>query len=123
MVNKAGFEVTQAHTGAVTLIQRFGSALNLNLHFPVLFIHGVFSPKSHGQLRFHRVNAPTCKELNSLVATISQRVARNLERQGWLARDEQSDHMTLVLADNVDTATNLYLRRELRTALHIQRQL
>ena len=46
LINKAGFKVTEAHTGAVTLIQRFGSALNLNLHFHALFIDGVFSPKS-----------------------------------------------------------------------------
>ena len=83
----------------MTLIQRFGSALNLNLHFHMLFIDGVFSPRSNGQLRFHRVNAPTSKELNALVATISERVARYLERQGWLARDEQSDHLTLALDD------------------------
>jgi hypothetical protein len=30
-----------ARTGAVTLIQRFGSALNLNVHFHVLFLDGV----------------------------------------------------------------------------------
>ena len=99
LINKAGFKVTEAHTGAVTLIQRFGSALNLNLHFHVLFIDGVFSPKSNGELRFHRVNVPTSKELNALVATISERVARYLERQGWLVRDEQSDHLNLVLDD------------------------
>ena len=82
LINKAGFKVTEAHTGAVTLIQRYGSALNLNLHFHALFIDGVFSPKSNGELRFHRVNAPTSKELNALVATISERVARYLERRG-----------------------------------------
>jgi hypothetical protein len=90
--------ISQAHTGAVTLIQRFGSALNLNLHFHVLLIDGVFLPKSNGDLRFHRVNAPTSKELNALVATISERVAGYLERrghssQGWLARGEQSDNL------------------------------
>jgi ribosomal protein S27E len=95
LINKTDFEVSQAHTGAVTLIQRFGSALNL--HFHVLFIDGVFSPGGNGQLRFHRVNAPTSKELNALVATISERVARYLERQGWLARDEQGDHLALAL--------------------------
>jgi len=91
--------VSQAHTGVVTLIQRLGSALNLNLHFHVLFIDGVFSLKGNGQLRFHRVNAPTSKELNALVAAISERVARYLERQGWLARDEQSDYLTLALEE------------------------
>ncbi len=101
LINKAGFKISQAHTGAVTLIQRFGSVLklNLNLHFHVLFIDGVFSPGGNGQLRFHRVNAPTSKELNALVATISERVARYLERQGWLARDEQGDHLALALEE------------------------
>ena len=86
LINKAGFKVTEAHTGAVTLIQRLGSALNLNLHFHMLFIDGVFSLKSKGELRFHRVNAPTSKELNALVATISERVARYLERRGRPAK-------------------------------------
>jgi len=30
------------HTGAVTLIQRFGSALNLNIHFHMLLLDGVY---------------------------------------------------------------------------------
>lgn len=30
------------HTGAVTLVQRFGSVLNLNIHFHLLFLDGVF---------------------------------------------------------------------------------
>ena len=30
---RAGFSHKVGHTGAVTLIQRFGSALNLNIHF------------------------------------------------------------------------------------------
>ena len=32
----------QDQTGAVTLIQRFGSALNLNIHFHMLFLDGVY---------------------------------------------------------------------------------
>jgi len=87
LINKASFKISQAHTGAVTLIQRFGLALILNLHFHVLFIDGGFSPKSNGGLSFHRVNAPTSKELNALVATISERVARYLERRGRPARN------------------------------------
>jgi hypothetical protein len=38
LVNKAGHTHATAHTGAVTLIQRFGSALNLNIHFQMLFV-------------------------------------------------------------------------------------
>ena len=36
LVKKAGFTHKTAKTGAVTLIQRFGSALNLNIHFHIL---------------------------------------------------------------------------------------
>jgi len=33
LIKKAGFSRRTAQAGAVTLIQRFGSALNLNVHF------------------------------------------------------------------------------------------
>jgi ribosomal protein S27E len=97
LVNKAGFKRTTAHTGAVTLVQRFGSALNLNVHFHRLFIDALYREKHNGQLSFHRVNAPTASELTALVATISQRVARYLERQGLLERDDESSYLTLDL--------------------------
>jgi hypothetical protein len=100
LVQKVGFNRTQAHTGAVTLIQRFGSALNLNVHFDILFIDGVYQEKYNHKLRFHRVTAPTVSELNALVATISQRVARHLERQGLLSRDDESSYLTLDLQDD-----------------------
>ena len=41
LIRKAGFTKKRAHTGAVTLIQRFGSALNLNIHFHMLFLDGI----------------------------------------------------------------------------------
>ena len=63
------------------------------MHFHVLFIDGVYQQKPNGKLRFHRANAPTASELNNLVATISQRVAHHLERQGLLARDDESSYL------------------------------
>jgi hypothetical protein len=42
LTHKAGNKNSTAHTGAVTLIQRFGSALNLNIHFYMLFLDGVY---------------------------------------------------------------------------------
>ena len=38
LIQKAGFTRKTAQTGAVTLIQRFGSALNLNVHSHMLFL-------------------------------------------------------------------------------------
>lgn len=100
LIKKAGLDKSTAQTGAVTLIQRFGSALNLNVHFHMLFIDGVYQEKHNGQLRFHRVSAATNSELNTLVATISQRVAGHLERQGLLVRDDESSYLTLDLQDD-----------------------
>ncbi len=48
----------------------------------------------------HRVNAPTASELNTLVATISQRIARHLERRGLLAQDDESSYLTMDWQDD-----------------------
>lgn len=64
-IRKAGHTHESARTGAVTLIQRFGSALNLNIHFHMLLPDGVHvgGRDPRGQPRFHRVKAPARAEL------------------------------------------------------------
>jgi len=52
IIHKAGFTKSTAHTGAVTLIQRFGSALNLNVHFHILALDGVYAEDAYGKMRF-----------------------------------------------------------------------
>lgn len=89
LIRKAGFTRTHAHTGAVTLIQRFGSALNLNLHFHMLFLDGVYVECGDGRLRFRWVKAPLSAELTHLADTIARRVGRYLELQGLLERDAE----------------------------------
>lgn len=61
LIKKAGFSRKTARTGAVTLIQRFGSALNLNIHFHMLFIDGVYIEHPDGALLFHGAFAPKSK--------------------------------------------------------------
>jgi hypothetical protein len=65
-IKKAGFSRKTAQAGAVTLIQRFGGALNLNVHFHMLFLAGVYIERPDGSLRFHWVAAPTSAELAGL---------------------------------------------------------
>lgn len=43
LIQQAGCTRALAKTGAVTLIQRFGSVLNLNVHFHMLFLDGCMS--------------------------------------------------------------------------------
>jgi hypothetical protein len=45
ITNKAGYTKKAAQTGAVTLIPRFGSALNLNIHFHRLYLDGVYAER------------------------------------------------------------------------------
>ena len=52
---KAGLSRRDARTGAVTLIQRFGGALNLNVHFHMLVLDGVYLERPDGTLRFRRI--------------------------------------------------------------------
>lgn len=85
--HKAGHAKTSSQTGAVTLIQCFGGALNLNIHYHMLFLDGVYGEDKYGVLRFHRVKAPTSDELSRLTHTIAHRVGRYLERRGLLERD------------------------------------
>jgi hypothetical protein len=42
LIQKGGFKQRSARTDAVTFIQRFGPALNLNVHFHILFLDGVY---------------------------------------------------------------------------------
>jgi len=89
-------------TGAVTLIQRFGSALNLNIHFHILFLDGVYVHRDNRPPRFQRVKAPDKGELEELVQLISQRVGRCLERQGLLEQDTEFAWLDLDPAEDTD---------------------
>jgi hypothetical protein len=82
LIKKAGFSHKTARTGAVTLIQRFGSALNLNIHFHMLFLDGVYRDEGDDtkEQRFQPVRTPTQMEMNILTEKLSFRVARYLER-------------------------------------------
>ena len=51
ITKKAGYNKQTAQTGAVTLIQRFGSALNLNIHFHMLYLDGVYTKDNYGKTR------------------------------------------------------------------------
>ena len=77
-----------ARTGAVTLIQRFGSALNLNVHLHMLFLDGAYR-FSTTRPTFHRARPPAGEELNDLLDTLSRRIVRVLERRGLLIADPE----------------------------------
>lgn len=93
LIKKAGFSRKAAQAGAVTLIQRFGSALNLNVHFHMLFLDVVYVERSDGSLRFRWVKAPSSAELSRLTQTVALRVGRYLQRRGLLERDAENSYL------------------------------
>ena len=95
LIRRAGLRVgAGARTGAVTLIQRFASALNFNIHLHMLFVDGVYTFDEE-RPRLHRGCAPTQPELQRLLRTIATRVTRALESQGLLIRDDETPSLDL----------------------------
>jgi len=101
LIRQANLTRATAHTGAVTLIQRFGSALNLNVHLHMLFLDGVYV-EEQGTLTFRRVAPPTTMQLQALLERLAQRIGRHLQRSGWLRRDAESSDLQL---DGLDDET------------------
>ena len=71
-----------AQCGAVTFIQRFGSALNLNLHLHMLAIDGVYAADDDGNPRFQEARAPGDQEIARLTASLAERIPKMLLRRG-----------------------------------------
>src|SRR5215510_6570095 len=81
-----GHERANVHPGSVTFIQRFGSALNLNLHLHCVFMEGVYLDRTTGGLkpRFLASEPPTDGDITTILQKISRRVIRTLRRLGYL---------------------------------------
>jgi hypothetical protein len=75
--------VRYPEVGSVTAVQRFGSALNLNVHFHTLAFDGVFQRDlGGGEFRFISIEPPDEDELKRLVARIRSRILSLLRRRG-----------------------------------------
>ena len=90
-VNQAvaqGHERAHVHPGSVTFIQRFGSALNVNLHFHCVFMEGVYLDRTDEgrKPRFLAGAPPTDGDITTVLQKISRRVIRKLCQLGYLER-------------------------------------
>src|SRR5262249_54379127 len=72
--------------GSVTFIQRFGSAINLNVHYHFVFLGGVYLERAdQGRPpRFLTGEPPTDIDIADVVQKISRRVIRKLRQLGYL---------------------------------------
>src|SRR5262244_103206 len=88
-VNQAvthGVPREKVQPGSVTFIQRFGSAINLNVHYHFVFLEGVYLDRAdQGRTpRFLTGEPPTDIDIADVVQKISRRVIRKLRQLGYL---------------------------------------
>jgi len=96
LIKKAGLKKAKAKSGAVTLIQRFGGSINLNVHFHQLAIDGVYAVNENNEPRiFHPIAAPTKPELASVLLEIINKITRYLEKSGIIIKDDENKEFQL----------------------------
>ena len=82
--------VMDGRGGAVAIVQRFGGALNLNVHIHALVMDGIFARDAAGALVFHPAPRLTDLDVAEVLATVEPRIRRLLDRRGLGDRDEAS---------------------------------
>ncbi len=87
LLDGVGLKGEEGQGGAVTLIQRFGSAANLNIHLHCLVLDGVYRCGADGVPVFVQAGAPTDDELHALLQTFVTRLMKILTRRGVLVEE------------------------------------
>ena len=112
LLSQAGLKADEAGTGAVTLIQRFGSAANLNIHLHCLVLDGVYRCDTDGEPVFVEVPAPTDEALQTLLQKIITRTMKLLTRKGVFVEEQGQTYM----ADDDADSDEARVLRPLRVA-------
>ncbi|MBL8342835.1 MAG: transposase, partial [Rubrivivax sp.] len=100
LLGQAGVKADVADSGAVTLIQRFGSAANLNIHLHCLVLDGVYRRNADGAPVFVEVPAPTDAALQAVLHRIITRTMKLLTRKGVLVEEQGHSYMADADADS-----------------------
>ncbi len=99
-------------SGAVTFVQRFGSSLNLNVHFHVVMLDGVFVRDAEARAIFHAAPPPSPSELEHVVERTRDRTRAWLVRHGYMdatALEERSNEVPL--QTSLDACADIAMRR------------
>ena len=76
-------------SGCITLIQRFGSAANLNIHLHGLMLDGVYqSGNADSEPIFIEALPPSQQQLQTLLGKIIKRIMKLLTRLGYLIEED-----------------------------------
>jgi hypothetical protein len=105
LLDAAELPADEGQGGAVTLIQRFGSAGNLNIHLHCLVLDGVYRCGADGAPTFVEKEAPTDDELHALLQTVITRLMKMLTRRGVLVEDMGQTWLAEPDADGEESRT------------------
>jgi Putative transposase/Transposase zinc-binding domain len=101
LLKQAKVKREQAASGAITLIQRFGSAANLNTHLHALVLDGVYQTgEVEGASKFIEAPAPSNEQLQTLINKIIRRILKLLTRLGHLIEEDGITY--LARSENID---------------------
>ncbi len=109
-------------TGAVTFIQRYGSSLNLNIHFHILVVEGIWHKKDAKELpknpdaktKLLELDQPTNDDIDKLTHSIKDHIARLLIKKGY--RKPESDNNEFVGSEQEGFFTDGAVIDELQAA-------
>jgi hypothetical protein len=112
VLGQAGLKAAEADSGAVTQIQRIGSAANLNVHVHCFVLDGVYRRGIDGAPEFVEVPEPTDEALQLVLHKIITRLMKLLTRRRVLVEEEDSTYV----ADNGGDSDEARVLRPLQAA-------
>jgi hypothetical protein len=93
----------KARCGAVGFIQRFSDALNLDPHFHVMALDGIYMENSRSELTFLPVGPPSDAEVERVAGRIHRSVMRLMKRRG-IGRNEDSEQADTLQLDEASSS-------------------
>ncbi len=83
----------------MTVIQRFGGALNLNIHLHALVTDGVFVKVGDAAPVFRALRCPTKDEISAIAWSTCKRTLALMKKRGQWIEDEPAQADTLAQSD------------------------
>ena len=108
LLGQSGHKPDKADNGAVTLIQRFGSAANVKVNLHCLVLDGVNRRGSDGTPAFVEAPAPTVEALQAVLHKIITRTTQ-VARPWWVLVEEEG--WTYMANNDGDSDAAAYLGR------------
>ncbi|MDQ2994766.1 MAG: transposase, partial [Pseudomonadota bacterium] len=80
--------IINAKLGAISFIQRFGSSLNLHLHYHCVVMNGIFYEDAQGVLQFSEVEDLGVEDADAVQTRVRKRVLSLYKRKGLLTEED-----------------------------------